>query len=196
MQGGNVVTMGEGVRRTLEELKPYQPLGIEIIALKIRQAADIAPALEALKGRAEALYVVGEALTSAYQLRINSFALAALTVGSSCLVAFSRNIVYSTFALLGAFMGVVGLYVLLAADFVAMVQLLVYVGGILVLTIFAVLFFALFTSLIIGASSTIGMFGPALLGALVAITLPVLIGFVFTIWLANRPRAPLPPSPP
>lgn len=29
-QGGNVVTMGEGVRRTLEELKPYQPLGIEI----------------------------------------------------------------------------------------------------------------------------------------------------------------------
>ncbi len=36
-------------------------------------------------------------------------------------------------------MGVVGLYVLLAADFVAMVQLLVYVGGILVLTIFAVM---------------------------------------------------------
>src|SRR5262245_58475373 len=67
------------------------------------------------------------------------YALAAVTVGSSCLVAFSRNIVYSTFALLGAFMGVVGLYVLLAADFVAMVQLLVYVGGILVLTIFAVM---------------------------------------------------------
>jgi NADH-quinone oxidoreductase subunit J len=55
------------------------------------------------------------------------------------MVAFSRNIVYSTFALLGAFMGVVGLYVLLTADFVAMVQLLVYVGGILVLTIFAVM---------------------------------------------------------
>ena len=55
------------------------------------------------------------------------------------MVAFSRNIVYSTFALLGAFMGVVGIYVLLAADFVAMVQLLVYVGGILVLTIFAVM---------------------------------------------------------
>ena len=30
VQGGNVVTMGEGVRRKLEELKPYQPLGIEI----------------------------------------------------------------------------------------------------------------------------------------------------------------------
>jgi NAD(P)H-quinone oxidoreductase subunit 6 len=67
------------------------------------------------------------------------YVLAALTVGSAMLVAFSRNIVYSTFALLGAFMGVVGIYILLAADFVAMVQLLVYVGGILVLTIFAVM---------------------------------------------------------
>jgi NAD(P)H-quinone oxidoreductase subunit 6 len=67
------------------------------------------------------------------------YLLAALTVGSSMMVAFSRNIVYSTFALLGAFMGVVGIYVLLAADFVAMVQLLVYVGGILVLTLFAVM---------------------------------------------------------
>jgi NAD(P)H-quinone oxidoreductase subunit 6 len=67
------------------------------------------------------------------------YVLAALTVGSAVLVAFSRNIVYSTFALLGAFMGVVGIYMLLAADFVAMVQLLVYVGGILVLTIFAVM---------------------------------------------------------
>ena len=67
------------------------------------------------------------------------YLVAALTVGSSMMVAFSRNIVYSTFALLGAFMGVVGIYVLLAADFVAMVQLLVYVGGILVLTIFAVM---------------------------------------------------------
>lgn len=64
---------------------------------------------------------------------------AALTVGSAMVVAFSRNIVYSSFSLLGAFMGVVGIYVLLAADFVAMVQLLVYVGGILVLTIFAVM---------------------------------------------------------
>jgi NAD(P)H-quinone oxidoreductase subunit 6 len=67
------------------------------------------------------------------------YLLAALTVGSAAIVAFSRNIVHSTFALLGAFIGVVGVYVLLAADFVAMVQLLVYVGGILVLTLFAVM---------------------------------------------------------
>jgi ABC-type uncharacterized transport system substrate-binding protein len=64
--------------RELDEVETAaRPLGIETIALKIRQAADIAPAFEELKGRAEALYVVGESLTSTNQVRINSFALAA-----------------------------------------------------------------------------------------------------------------------
>src|ERR1035437_11201814 len=87
------------------------------------------------------------------------YALAALTVGSAALVAFSRNIVYSTFALLGAFMGAVGIYILLAADFVAMVQLLVYVGGILVLTIFAVMLTAGIGG--VKASNRAGGNGPA-----------------------------------
>jgi putative ABC transport system substrate-binding protein len=52
-------------------------LGMEAIALRIRQAADIAPAFETLQGRTEALYVVGESLTAANQARINSFALVA-----------------------------------------------------------------------------------------------------------------------
>jgi NAD(P)H-quinone oxidoreductase subunit 6 len=65
--------------------------------------------------------------------------MAALTVGSAVITAFSHNIVYSAFALLGAFAGIVGIYILLAADFVAMVQIFVYIGGILVLTIFAVM---------------------------------------------------------
>ena len=67
------------------------------------------------------------------------YVLAAITVGFAALVAFSRNIVYSAFALVGALMGVAGIYILLAADFVAMVQVLLYVGGIVVLTIFAVM---------------------------------------------------------
>lgn len=67
------------------------------------------------------------------------YLIAALTVGSAALVAFSRNIVYSAFALVGALMGVAAVYILLAADFVAMVQVLLYVGGIVVLTIFAVM---------------------------------------------------------
>jgi NADH-quinone oxidoreductase subunit J len=67
------------------------------------------------------------------------YLVAALTIGSALVVAFSRNIVYSAFSLLGTFMGVAGLYALLAADFVAVIQILVYIGGILVLIIFAVM---------------------------------------------------------
>jgi len=67
------------------------------------------------------------------------YLIAAITVGSAAGVAFTRNIVYSAVSLLGTFAGVVGLYFYLAADFVAVVQLLVYIGGILVLTIFAVM---------------------------------------------------------
>ena len=67
------------------------------------------------------------------------YLIALLTVGSACMVAFSRNIIHSAFSLLGTFMGVAGLYVFLGADFVAAVQVLIYVGGILVLILFAVM---------------------------------------------------------
>jgi NADH-quinone oxidoreductase subunit J len=67
------------------------------------------------------------------------YLISAVTLLSAAGVAFFRNIVYSALALLGTFAGVVGLYAWLAADFVAVVQLLVYIGGILVITIFAVM---------------------------------------------------------
>src|SRR5690349_19642991 len=67
------------------------------------------------------------------------YLIALITVISAGMVAFSRNIIYSAFSLLGTFMGVAGLYVFLGADFVAAVQLLIYVGGILVLILFAVM---------------------------------------------------------
>src|SRR5438093_12007937 len=67
------------------------------------------------------------------------YLIAISTVGSAVMVAFSRNIIYSAFSLLGTFAGVAGLYVFLGADFVAAVQLLIYVGGILILILFAVM---------------------------------------------------------
>jgi len=64
---------------------------------------------------------------------------AALTLVSAFFVVTLRNIVHSAFFLLFTFFGVVGLYVLLAADFIAIVQLVVYVGGILILLLFGVM---------------------------------------------------------
>ncbi len=64
--------------------------------------------------------------------------LSVLTVGAAILVATLPNIIYSGVALLFAFAGVAGLYVFASADFLAATQVLVYVGGILVLIMFAV----------------------------------------------------------
>jgi NADH-quinone oxidoreductase subunit J len=65
------------------------------------------------------------------------FALAA--VGGAAGVPMSKNIFWSAMGLLSALVGVGGLYVLLSADFLAVTQLLVYIGGVLVLIIFAVM---------------------------------------------------------
>lgn len=67
------------------------------------------------------------------------YLIALITVVSAGMVAFSRNIIYSAFSLLGTFMGVAGIYIFLGADFVAAAQVLIYVGGILVLILFAVM---------------------------------------------------------
>ena len=52
-------------------------LGLEVHRLEIRQAQDITPAFEALKGRADALYVCIDALVNANRIRINTSALGA-----------------------------------------------------------------------------------------------------------------------
>ncbi len=66
-------------------------------------------------------------------------ALALLTLVSALGVALARNILYSAFSLLGTLGGVAGLYLYLGADFLGVAQLIIYVGGILVLILFAVL---------------------------------------------------------
>jgi putative ABC transport system substrate-binding protein len=52
-------------------------LGLTVDAAEIRRAEDITPAVEALKGRADALYVPPDALVNTYRIRINTLALGA-----------------------------------------------------------------------------------------------------------------------
>jgi putative ABC transport system substrate-binding protein len=52
-------------------------LSLEAATFPIRRAEDIAPAFEALKGNADALYVVGDALVITHRVRINTLALIA-----------------------------------------------------------------------------------------------------------------------
>lgn len=65
--------------------------------------------------------------------------LAMLTVVPAGVVVLSRNIVHAAFALLLTLFGAAGLYAYLGADFIAVTQLMVYVGGVLVLVLFTVM---------------------------------------------------------
>ena len=63
----------------------------------------------------------------------------ALTLLSAILVVFLRNIVYSAFSLIVTFFSLAVFFIDLQAEFVAGVQVLIYVGGILVLFLFALM---------------------------------------------------------
>ena len=64
---------------------------------------------------------------------------ALLVIISAFMVVISSNLVHSAVALLFTLFGVAGLYIFLYADFMAATQVVIYVGGILVLIIFGVM---------------------------------------------------------
>jgi NADH-quinone oxidoreductase subunit J len=106
------------------------------------------------------------------------YVFALITLVSGGIVVFSRNIVYAAFALLFTFFGVAALYVLLHADFLAVTQVLIYVGGILVLLLFGVMLTNNVISVEIrtGTVQTI----PALI--IVAIVAGTLAGLSYATW--------------
>src|SRR5262249_15842211 len=56
---------------------PARKLGLDVAALEIRRAEDIAPAFETLKGVAQALYVTGDPLIVANRARVNTLSVSA-----------------------------------------------------------------------------------------------------------------------
>ncbi|MBC7813607.1 MAG: NADH-quinone oxidoreductase subunit J [Burkholderiales bacterium] len=62
-----------------------------------------------------------------------------LTLGGGAGVVYSRNLIHSALYLIVSLFGVSGLFILLSAPFLAAVQVLVYIGAIAILIIFAVM---------------------------------------------------------
>nr|WKN39912.1 NADH-quinone oxidoreductase subunit J [Tunicatimonas sp. TK19036] len=62
-----------------------------------------------------------------------------LVVLSALIILITNNVLYAAFSLLITFLGIAAVYVLAGADFLAVTQILVYVGGILVLIVFGVM---------------------------------------------------------
>lgn len=113
------------------------------------------------------------------------FVFAFISVVSAFIVVFSRNIIHSAFSLLFTFFGVAGLYVLLHADFLAVTQILIYVGGILVLMLFGVML----TNKVVNVELKTGTLNtiPALI--LVAVLGGTLSGLFYSSW-RNTPAPP------
>jgi len=67
------------------------------------------------------------------------YVMAAVIVASAIAVVTTRNVVRAALYLIVVFAGVVGQYVLLAAEFVAVTQILIYIGAIMVLMLFGIM---------------------------------------------------------
>jgi len=67
------------------------------------------------------------------------YLLVGFSVASVLVILFNRNVFYSALALLGCLISLAGIYGLLSAEFLAITQLLIYAGGVLILMIFGIM---------------------------------------------------------
>ena len=113
--------------------------------------------------------------------------LAAFTIISASFVVLNNQLLYSAIALLFSLFGVAGLYIFLWADFIAGIQLIVYIGGINVLIIFGIMLTNKISS--VRLSQTNVQQG---VGAVVALWLMILISLVIskTPWLLSESSEP------
>ncbi len=132
-----------------------------------------------------------EQLLSHVPLSVHVFmALATITILGASGVAFSSNIVYSAFSLLASFVGVVGLFGFLSNDFLAVVQLMVYVGGILVLILFAVMLTNKIQDVSTSNPSSNLPLGLGVLGAILSVLLAAVLQFDWPVKADPGPYEP------
>jgi NADH:ubiquinone oxidoreductase subunit 6 (subunit J) len=115
-------------------------------------------------------------------------AMALIAVLSALVAATAGRIVHAALALMATFFGVAGLYFLLGADFLALAQIIVYVGGILILLVFGILLTGR-TRGALGLEREPGIAGPAVAGGL------LLLGLLVAIRATEWNPVPIPPPP-
>ena len=92
-------------------------------------------------------------------VQIAFWVLSILTLVAAGGVMVSRNLLHAVLFLIVAFIGVAGFFVLLSAEFIAMAQIVIYVGAIAVLILFAIVL----TPRSVRDNSETAMVGPAIL---------------------------------
>ena len=119
---------------------------------------------------------------------------AGITVASAVMVIASRNPVHSVLFLILAFVNAAGLFVLLGAEFLAMILIVVYVGAVAVLFLFVVMMLDVdFAELRRGVLSYLPVGG--LIGAVLLAELLVIVGaWVIGPEAVKAIASPIPPS--
>ncbi len=121
-------------------------------------------------------------------VQVAFFGLAAVTLGSALMVVLSKNLMHSALFLVLTFFSVAGLYVLLEAEFLAAIQVLIYVGAVAVLYLFALMLTRGVTG--VGVQQHNTQVAPALV--VVALLLVVLLPM---LWVGSWQMSSLPPPP-
>jgi NADH-quinone oxidoreductase subunit J len=113
------------------------------------------------------------------------YVFAAIAVVASALVVGQRSPIYSVMLLIASFLALAGLYVLLDAPFLAVIQIVIYAGAILVLFLFVVM---LLNAPKDGPHLEKTTSGPRRLGIVLAAALVVELGWA--LWQAYMVRGP------
>ena len=140
----------------------YKPERIPTRPRLVREAGGYVPAGDPAAVRGRVMEGAG--------VHIGFWALSILTLVAAGGVMVSRNLLHAVLFLIVAFIGVAGFFVLLSAEFIAMAQIVIYVGAISVLILFAIVL----TPQSVRDNSETAMVGPAiLLGVALAAVFPV-----------------------
>ena len=115
--------------------------------------------------------------------------LAVIIISSAAWVVISPNLIHSAVSLLFTLFGVAGLYVFLYADFIAATQVVIYVGGILVLIIFGVMLTNKIEQVVIPSKSNNQIIGLFVTGFIMLIQI---LAILQTDWfqIANNQEGP------
>jgi NADH-quinone oxidoreductase subunit J len=115
------------------------------------------------------------------------YLLAAFTIWAAGIVVLGKNIVRAAVALIFSFCGVAALYVMLEADFLAAVQVLIYVGGITILLLFAIMLTSRISGGLRVVNDQVALSGIAALGLLIGLVYAAVRGIP---GLTGPPRLP------
>ena len=111
----------------------------------------------------------------------------ALTLGSAFVVVLSQQLLYSAIALLFTLFGIAGLYIFMWADFMAGVQIIVYIGGILVLLIIGIMLTNKISSVNISHTSLQKSVGAVIALGVLGLLIPMILN---TSWYQLSSKEP------